>query len=160
MLVALASVGLLAQAGAGARAPGQPASGSIRTTVSDELGEARRLTADGKVSDALAVYARVLAADARQPEALAYQGLLIALGGSSTEGLASIDRALAADPSYPEARLFRGLVLVGTDRAGAAAEFRAALADRPTSAVAAAAQAALDKVSAGDTPAAAGPVAP
>ena len=150
-LVAVTLLGFASAAGAlgarsaGERLPGDPASGSIAATgpsagVARDLARARRLTGEGKTLDAIKVYDAILAADPRQPEALAYRGWLLRLAGRAAgnrelidKGMEFIERAVAADPGYPDARFFRAYVLYQDrgDPAAAVPELRAFLASDP-----------------------------
>ena len=133
--------GALVARSAGERLPGEPATGSISPTgPSAGLQRARQLIGEGRTLEAIKAYDDVLRADPRQPEALAYRGWLLRLAGRAggkpeliDKGMAFIERAVAADPSYPDAHFFRGLILFQDrrDPTGAAAEFRAFLANDP-----------------------------
>jgi cytochrome c-type biogenesis protein CcmH len=140
----LVGAGLFVVSGAGPRHSGQTATGSVGLSTADPLGQARQLAQQGKNAEALSRYNQVLARDPRQPEALAYRGLLLAMGGQTDLGMTSIERAIAADPTYPDAHFIRGLMLAQQgDRATAAAELRATLAFNPPPAMATAVQDAL-----------------
>jgi len=140
--------GLLVVSGAGPRHAGQTATGSVAVSSSDPLGQARRLAQQGKAAEALGVYNQVLARNPRQPEALAYRGLLLAMGGQADLGMTSIERAIMADPTYPDAHFMRGLLLAQQgDKATANAELRASLAYDPPPALASAIRDALTQLS-------------
>ena len=126
------------------RLPGQTASGSVTLTddqrLAQELTQARTLSTQGNDLDAIKLYDKVLAVEPRQPEALAYRGWLLRLTGVAghdqallAQGRASVEAAVAQDPNYPDARVFLGYILFqdAHDPAGAAAQFRAFLADHP-----------------------------
>lgn len=138
-----AAVGLVVTR-ANQRLPGQTASGSVTLTdaqrLAQELVQARVLSTQGNDLDAIKLYDKVLAVSPRQPEALAYRGWLLRLSGVAghdqallAQGRASVEAAVAQDPSYPDARVFLGYILFqdAHDPAGAAAQFRAFLADHP-----------------------------
>lgn len=111
-----AGLGIAVAQSAGERAPGKPASGSIRSTSNDLLAEARVLMGQGEALEAIKRYDTVLDADPANREALAYKGWLLVLVGQSgepaliREGVQLLDRAVAADPRYADARFFRGFV--------------------------------------------------
>jgi len=144
----LAVAALAAADLAGARLPGETATGTITLPsaeeVRQELAQASVLGTAGDLQQAVALYDAVLNQVPNQPEALAYRGWLVRLIGqrarSATairEGDASIARAVRADPSYPDARALDGIALLqdGRDRSAALVEFRAFLADRPPAAL-------------------------
>ena len=125
--------GVLVARVSGQRLPGQASSGSIDAASTDQLSLARQYLADGKAVDALKIYDKILKANPKQVEALAYRGWLVRLAGLGDEGLAYIDRAIAADPAYPDAHFFKAMILWKDKHQPAAAvpEFQAVLADRP-----------------------------
>ena len=92
---------------------------------------------DGKAVEAIKLYDKILKDDPEQPAALAYRGWLVRLAGLKDEGFAYEERAVASDPSYPDAHFFRGMMLWKDkgDPAGAVAEFRLFLANRPPQAM-------------------------
>ena len=133
------SAGLAVAGASGSRLPGETISGEIRQTTSGQLQQAAQLAQGGQVTEALALYDEVLAADADNVEALSERGLLLVSVAAATErpalgeqGLASIDQALALDPDNPRGLFYRGLALrLAGDDAGAGAAFAAALAADP-----------------------------
>jgi tetratricopeptide (TPR) repeat protein len=144
ILCFVAAAGALVVVRATHRLPGQTASGSVTLTddqrLAQQLLQARVLAGQGRDLDAIKVYDKVLAVAPRQPEALAYRGWLLRLAGVAghdqallAKGRASVGAAVAQDPGYPDARVFLGYVLLqdAHDPAGAAAQFRAFLADHP-----------------------------
>jgi len=142
--VAIAA-GLLVAGNSGQRLPGATATGAVSPTgPSAQLGQARADLGNGKYLDALKIYDGVIHQDPRNAEALAYRGWILRLTGVSAKddaliakGLASVQAAEAADPTYPDAHFFSGEILLRDrgDGTGAAAEFRAFLADNPPSAM-------------------------
>jgi tetratricopeptide (TPR) repeat protein len=139
--------GVALAAAVGSRPAGSPLSGSLPQSTSDQLTRANEFMGAGKAVDALKVYDQILKKDPRQPVALAYRGWLIRLAGLKDQGLAYEDRAVAADTSYPDAHFFRGMMLWEDkdDPAGAVAEFRLFLSNRPPQAMVALVQDALDR---------------
>ncbi len=133
------SAGLAVAGASGSRLPGETLSGEIRPSTSGRLQQAAQLAQGGQVTEALALYDEVLAADADNVEALSERGLLLVSLAAATErpalgeqGLASIDQALALDPDNPRGLFYRGLALrLAGDDAGAGAAFAAALAADP-----------------------------
>jgi tetratricopeptide (TPR) repeat protein len=144
----IAGVGLAAAAGS--RPAGSPLSGSLPQSTSDQLARANEFMGAGKAVDALKVYDQILKKDPQQPVALAYRGWLVRLAGLKDQGLTYEDRAVAADPSYPDAHFFRGMMLWEDkdDPAGAVAEFRLFLSNRPPQAMVALVQDALNRAAA------------
>jgi len=142
--------GVALAAAAGSRPAGSPLSGSLPQSTSDQLARANEFMDAGKAVDALKVYDQILKKDPKQPVALAYRGWLIRLAGLKDQGLAYEDRAVTADPSYPDAHFFRGMMLWEDkdDPAGAVAEFRLFLSNRPPQAMVALVQDALNRAAA------------
>ena len=136
-LAVAALAGVLLAHSVGSRPAGAPLSGSLPTTTSEQLDRAAQLIGNGKAVDAIKLYDKILKGDPKQPVALAYRGWLIRLAGLKDEGFAYEERAVAADPSYPDAHFFRGMMLWQdkSDPAGAVAEFRLFLANRPPQAM-------------------------
>ncbi|MHB1486560.1 MAG: tetratricopeptide repeat protein [Acidimicrobiales bacterium] len=149
-VVALAVVGLIGLGVAAAstysssRLPGETTSGSATLTpaqhVVQDLAQGRILAAKSQDLNAIKEFSKVLAIDPHQPEALAYRGWLVRLAGVAghapgllAEGRASVQAAIVADPTYPDAHAFMGYILFqdAHDPAGAVAQFRLFLADRP-----------------------------
>lgn len=136
LCVLAVSGGGTAPAGSRSAAAATPGSQSVAA----ELYRARTLANQGKEVQALQGFQQVLSVQPRNAEALAYQGWLLYQAGSSSanptlvsDGRASIEAALSADPGYPDAHAFMGYVLFYSDHnpAGAVAQFRAFLADKP-----------------------------
>jgi tetratricopeptide (TPR) repeat protein len=142
--------GVALAAAAGSRPAGSPLSGSLPDTTSERLNRASELTGAGKPVEALKIYDAILKQDPKQPVALAYRGWLIRLAGLKEQGLGFEDRAVAADPSYPDAHFFRGMMLWQdkSDPAGAVAEFRLFLSNRPPASMVALVQDALERAAA------------
>ena len=142
--------GVALAAAAGSRPAGSPVSGSLPDTTSDRLARANEFIGAGKPVEALKLYDAILKEDPKQPVALAYRGWLIRLAGLKEQGLGFEDRAVAADPSYPDAHFFRGMMLWEDkqDPAGAVAEFRLFLSNRPPSSMVALVQDALERAAA------------
>ena len=148
--VLVAAVAGIALANAvGSRSAGDTITGSLPTNTADKLQRASELIGDGKAVDAVKLYDEILADDPEQPVALAYRGWIVRLAGLKDEGLEYLDRAVAADPSYPDAHFFRGMMLWQDrkDPAGAVAEFRLFLANRPPAEMVAAVEDALRRAS-------------
>jgi tetratricopeptide (TPR) repeat protein len=136
--VALAAIAGLALANAvGSRSSGEAATGSLPTTVSDQLAQAADLVGQGKAVEAVKLYDAIIRKDPKQPVALAYRGWIVRLAGLKEEGLSYVDRAVDADPTYPDAHFFRGMMLWEDkqDPKGAVDEFRLFLANRPPQAM-------------------------
>ena len=142
---ALGLVTVAAARAAGIRLPGEYASGSVTLTsaaqVRQELDQAALLATDGRIRAAISVYDTVLAAVPDQAEALAYKGWLVRLAGVSArsalavaDGDAILAKVARVAPGYAEGRAFDGIALLEdeNDVAGAAAQFSAMRADRPT----------------------------
>lgn len=153
-VVALAVVGLIGLGVAAAstfsssRLPGETTSGSATLTpaqhVVQDLAQGRILAAKNDDLNAIKEFSKVLAIDPNQPEALAYRGWLVRLAGVArhdpglvAQGRASVQAAIVADPTYPDAHAFMGYILFqdAHDPAGAVAQFRQFLADRPPAAM-------------------------
>ena len=134
-VAALAGV-FLARA-VGSRPAGAPLSGSLPSSISAQLEDAQQKISDGDAVGAIKTFDAVLKKDPKQPVALAYRGWLVRLAGLKDEGFGYVDRAVTADPSYPDAHFFRGMMLWQDkhDPAGAVAEFRLFLANRPPQAM-------------------------
>ena len=144
--VAAAAVlaGLLVSSNLGQRLPGSTVTGAIQQTGPEaQLAQAQQDLSNGKYLDAVKTYEAILNRDPRNPEALAYRGWILYLVGKSggdqsliDRGLASVRDAEAADGTYADAHFFAGMILMNKgDAAGAAAEFRQALADNPPAAM-------------------------
>jgi len=119
-----------------------PSTLTVADKIRIELGEAGVLAANNHVAQAIAVYDQVLQLDPEQPEALADGGWLVRLAGLSAHKPAiirsgDVEIALAVQfaPGYALARAYAGVVRLedNHDPAGAVAEFRAMLADHPSS---------------------------
>ena len=135
---------------AGSRPAGAPLTGSLPTSTAAELDQANEYIGKGHAVEAVKLYDKILKKDPSQPVALAYRGWLVRLAGLKDEGLGYVDRAVAADPSYPDAHFFRGMMLWQdkSDPAGAVAEFRLFLANRPPQAMVALVTDALQRAAA------------
>jgi tetratricopeptide (TPR) repeat protein len=134
----------------GSRPAGAPLTGSLPGSTSAELEQAATFIGEGKAVDAVKLYDKILKQNPNQPVALAYRGWLVRLAGLKDEGLGYEDRAVAADASYPDAHFFRGMMLWEdkNDPAGAVAEFRLFLANRPPQAMVALVTDALQRAAA------------
>jgi tetratricopeptide (TPR) repeat protein len=136
---ALGVVALIAVCGVGIaavmdeRRDGDTITGNTADSAASLLADAQRQTAEGKASDAVKTYDKVLEIDAQNVQALTYRGWLLNLAGISDEGLASIERAIAIQPTYADAHFFKGYILLNVkqDPAGAIAELNAFLANNP-----------------------------
>lgn len=113
--------------------PGETITGSQANAQADELIQAQKLQAKGDDVGALKLYGKVLAADPEQPEALTYEGWLLAQAGYTNQALSDFARAEAADPSYSDVHVYRGIVLLDAknDPSGAITEFRYYLNHHP-----------------------------
>lgn len=129
---------------------GAQVSGSLPSSTAADLDQAASDIGAGKAVDAMKLYDTILKRDPTQPVALAYRGWLVRLAGLKNEGLVYVDRAVASDPSYPDAHFFRGMMLWQDkkDPAGAVAEFRLFLANRPPQAMVALVTDALQRAAA------------
>ncbi|HUQ40320.1 MAG TPA: tetratricopeptide repeat protein [Acidimicrobiales bacterium] len=139
--------GLAVAAAVGERAPGEQVSGGIESSTPDLLARARVLAGQGQALEAIKAYDKVIAADPRNVEALAYRGWLLRLASLPDEGLRYVERAIAVDPDYPDAHFFRGVILLEDrkDAAGAIPELERYLASGPPEALAASVRAVLDR---------------
>lgn len=148
LVCALALVAFVAARAAGVRLPGESATGSVTLSsaaqVRQELDQASVLAAEGEVTQAISVYDTVLQSVPHQAEALAYKGWFLRLTGirarstvTVADGDASILEAVRYAPGYAEARAFDGIALLEDeqDGRGALQQFRAFLADKPSSAL-------------------------
>lgn len=128
------------------RLPGQTISGSVELSpgqqLIQQLDQARELVAEHKPLEAIQLYQQILSTSPDQPEALADEGWLIRVAGVSDHDAALVARgraleesAVAADPSYANARAYLGIMELEDvgDPAAAVSEFRAFLADHPSS---------------------------
>jgi tetratricopeptide (TPR) repeat protein len=141
------AAGVLVATAAGERDPGGTATGSIRESSVDRLGQARARFNQGDVVGALEAYDEVLSVDPDNREALAYRGfLLVSAGGEAqarlddlaaddlvANGLSMLDRAVEVDPDYLDARVFRAMarLYVLDDPRAALEDIRVALAGDP-----------------------------
>ncbi len=140
--------GVLVARNAGERAPGETATGDIRTSTIDELARASAYTGEATAAlqsgnsdaavtayqNALASYASVLEQQPNNVEALTYRGWLyhvLALQAPpdlasdlDADALDGLNQAIQIDPAYPDARIFRAII---HQRAGRTAEARADL---------------------------------
>ena len=139
-------------ASTGSRLPGGAATGSPSLSraqqVQRRLDQASTLEAAGRVSEALALYRQVLAADPTQAQALAESGWLEFQAGIEAKDASVVSKAqqteeaaVRADPTAYAAHLYLGsMLLTEGDTQGAVGEYRSYLADHPpASSVAAAA---------------------
>jgi hypothetical protein len=119
-----------------------PSTLTVADRIRIELGEAGVLAANNHVARAISVYDQVLQLDPQQPEALADGGWLVRLAGLSARkasiirsGDVEIALAVQFAPGYALARAYAGVVRLEDDHdpSGAVAEFRAMLADHPSS---------------------------
>jgi cytochrome c-type biogenesis protein CcmI len=142
-LVAMVAVGagFAVARTAGGRAPGDTITGALPQTTLGLLAEAANLARDGKITDALEVYDKVLEKDPRNVEALAERGLLLVSTGMAAErpvlveqGRISIEDALRVKPTDPRSLFYLGLTLRLTGEPdGAAKALADALANNPPS---------------------------
>lgn len=132
----------LSLAGVAPFASSSPATLSVSSEIRIELAEAGVLASNKELVQAVAVYDRVLELDPEQPEALADGGWLVRLAGLSSKssqvisgGDAEIAAAVKVAPGYALARAYDGVALFEDDHSATAAvgQFRAMLADGPTS---------------------------
>lgn len=107
-----------------------------------EILQARVLANKGQDVQALQLLSSVLKVDPNQPIALAYQGWLLRQAGEKDKNVALInqgqqllEKSVKLDPSYPDSRVFLGLILYQDrhDLSGAITQFKAFLADKPSS---------------------------
>ena len=119
-----------------------PTTLSVAEQIRIELAEASVLASNKNLVQAIAVYDRVLELDPEQPEALANSGWLARLAGLSSKnqqvivgGDAEIASAVQVAPAYALARAYDGVALYEDDHSAAQAvgQFRAMLADKPSS---------------------------
>jgi tetratricopeptide (TPR) repeat protein len=145
-LAVLGSAFVLLSVLSSTRLPGQTISGSVELSPGQQLiqrlDQARELVAEHKPLEAIQLYQQILATSPDQPEALADEGWLIRVAGVSSHDSALVARgrvleesAVAADPSYANARAYLGIMELEDvgDPAAAVSEFRAFLADHPSS---------------------------
>lgn len=119
-----------------------PSTLSVAARIRIELAEAAVLASNHDVAQAIALYDDVLAISPHQPEALADGGWLTRLAGLSSHsatiarsGDREIALAVSLAPGYALARAYDGVARLedAHDPHGAVAEFRAMLADHPSS---------------------------
>jgi YaiO family outer membrane protein len=104
------------------------------SSPSDAISEARALARAGKLTQALAIYTRILSANPEALDVATERGRVLGWLGRYHDALADFDRVLMARPRDVEARVGRARVLGWMTRhADAEAEFRRALADDPRS---------------------------
>lgn len=133
---------------AAVRLPGQTITGTERVDnqqkLAEELVQGRDLVSQGRYNAALSLFGKVLSKSPSQPEALAYEGWLIALTGASKhesnlveQGRSDISKAIETDPGYPDAHAFLGYILFEdeNDLPDALIQFRLFLADKPANAL-------------------------
>lgn len=107
-----------------------------------QLDRAASLVQTGKITDALRIYGRVLAADSTQPEALAQSGWLTFEAGAQAndakvmaKGEALIRSALNVAPRFAAARLYLGVIdlVAAKDPNAALEQFQAFVDLQPSS---------------------------
>ncbi len=136
------------------RLPGQASSGSITQDkarlIEQQLEQASTLDDEGKLTQSLSLYNKVLAEDPTDPTALAESGWLEWNAGEKNPSLKvvgelAVRKAVDLAPTYYEAHLFLGLILYYQyDKANeAVVQFNKFLADDPPGAEI---QAAADKM--------------
>ena len=143
----LAAVATLLVAGqATSRLPGQTVSGSVRLSAAQQtrqtLAQAETLEAAGDAPQALRLYQQVLARDPVQVEALSESGWLEFQAGVAGKDPSVLSRAQGleeeaqrVDPAAYAPHLYLGSMLLAEgDPAGAVAQYRRFLADRPPAA--------------------------
>ena len=102
------------------------------TSVPGLLRNAEESAAAGDLSEAIAIYDRVLERSPSNPNALAYKGWMLTLEGREAEAADVLADAVVAAPDYPDARAFRAILLYRTgDCFGAAGELAAFDATNP-----------------------------
>ena len=106
---------------------------STSTQITGLLTQASTLVEQGRVTEALPLYGKVLALDPTQPEALAQSGWLTFEAGSAAssttlmaKGEAQVRLAAQVAPTLYAAHLYLGVIdlLAATDASGAIAEFQ------------------------------------
>lgn len=118
----VAALGLTAAELAGARLPGESATGTVNLPraerIHDDLAAAALFADSGQQAEAVGLYDAVLLLDPRQPVALADRGWLERLAGLKANskktvaiGDASIARAVAVDPGYADAHAYDAVAL-------------------------------------------------
>ena len=133
LILAGALAGVLLARAAGSRHSGDTITGNDAVaSVPSLLRNAEESAAAGDLSEAIAVYDRVLERSPSNPTALAYKGWFLALRGQEAEAADVLADAVAAAPDYPDARAFRAILLHRTgDCLGAAAELASFDATNP-----------------------------
>jgi len=128
---------------AAARLPGQTATGSISLSPTQQiartLAQAETLEGEGKLSQALVLYRRVLSEDPHQEQALAEvnwlefeAGVVSAKASLLSAGQAGEEKAARADPGAYAPHLYLGsMLLVEGQPAQAAAQFTRFLSSHP-----------------------------
>jgi len=100
--------------------------------MSSLLDQAITLHNQGRLTEAEQMYRSVLAAEPRQPDALALLGVLLAARKEYKEAVSFLDRAIACDPATPLFRLYLGNIFLEKGEDARAAEaFRDALLRQP-----------------------------
>jgi hypothetical protein len=142
---------------AGARLPGQTATGSVSLSRAAQerrtLAQAQALEVSGDKAGALGLYGQVLAVDPTQPEALAESGWLEFEAGVQAKDAAVLAAAQAeeqkaqdVEPSAYAPHLYLGsMYLTEGNAAGAVTEYRRFLADGPPASVVDAARPFIDQ---------------
>ncbi len=142
---------------AGARLPGQTATGSVSLGRAAQerrtLAQAQALEVSGDKAAALGLYGQVLAVDPTQPEALAESGWLEFEAGVQSKDAAVLSAAQAeeqkaedVEPSAYAPHLYLGsMFLTEGNAAGAVTQYRRFLADGPPASVVDAAQPFIDE---------------
>jgi len=143
VVVFAAVAGALVMVSAGQRLPGDNPTGATPTSPSAKLlAQAQDDIQKSDYLGAVKTYDQVLKLDPQNAEALAYEGWLLRLIGSSASppngqlidrGLGMLHQAVAAKPSYADPHFFLGLTLLQdkNDPAGAIREFQQFLAANP-----------------------------
>ncbi|MDA8207522.1 MAG: cytochrome c-type biogenesis protein CcmH [Actinomycetota bacterium] len=135
VLLILSGGGLLAYG-----ALSKPSTALSPGEIATRLSAAEQLAAVGSDTQALQLSSSVLAADPRQPEALAWNGWLLRQAGRKDNskallaaGIAQMRQSVTIEPAYLYGRLFYGISLYqdSHDAKGAVEQFRAYLALSP-----------------------------
>jgi tetratricopeptide (TPR) repeat protein len=110
-------LGLLLARFSGERFNSDSPTGGIPENIAGLLTEARTLTGQQRLDEAVKRYIDVLRTDPDNAEALTYRGwLLVQLGDGNNvpefvaDGIANLDRAVEVAPTYSDARALRGIV--------------------------------------------------
>ncbi|MCY3861010.1 MAG: tetratricopeptide repeat protein [bacterium] len=133
LVVVGAVAGIFLARAVGSRHSGDTITGNDAVaSVPSLLRNAEESAAAGELSEAIAIYDRVLERSPSNPTALAYKGWFLALQGQEAEAADVLADAVVVAPDYPDARAFRAILLYRTgDCFGAAAELVAFDASNP-----------------------------